>query len=177
MRLLNSVLDDLIAKAIATQQVADVDELETRDLDMADDPSLLRFLIDMRGEDTTSLQVGSAFCPSMPCCTDTPFPSLSRQLRDDLMTMLIAGHETTAAVLTWTLFNLAQNPELTKEIQDEIESVIGRSRLPVFDDMQGLVLTRYALVVRSFLPSFLCCCSLLTRFLWFRSTLQSCRRH
>ncbi|KAJ8564586.1 hypothetical protein K7X08_001046 [Anisodus acutangulus] len=31
-----------------------------------------------------------------------------RQLRDDLMTMLIAGHETTAAVLTWAVFLLAQ---------------------------------------------------------------------
>lgn len=30
------------------------------------------------------------------------------QLRDDLMTMLIAGHETTAAVLTWATFMLAQ---------------------------------------------------------------------
>lgn len=30
------------------------------------------------------------------------------QLRDDLMTMLIAGHETTAAVLTWAVFLLAQ---------------------------------------------------------------------
>lgn len=30
------------------------------------------------------------------------------QLRDDLMTMLIAGHETTAAVLTWSIFLLAQ---------------------------------------------------------------------
>jgi cytochrome P450 family 97 subfamily B polypeptide 3 len=38
MRLLNTVLDELIAKAIATQQVADVDELELRDLELADDP-------------------------------------------------------------------------------------------------------------------------------------------
>jgi hypothetical protein len=37
----------------------------------------------------------------------TPFPS-PPQLRDDLMTMLIAGHETTAAVLTWALFCLVQ---------------------------------------------------------------------
>lgn len=50
-----------------------------------ENPSLLRFLVDMRGEDTTS-----------------------RQLRDDLMTMLIAGHETTAAVLTWAMFELVR---------------------------------------------------------------------
>lgn len=52
------------------------------------DPSLLRFLVDLRGETTTNAQ-----------------------LRDDLMTMLVAGHETTAAVLTWALFQIAQNPE------------------------------------------------------------------
>lgn len=32
----------------------------------------------------------------------------SKQLRDDLMTMLIAGHETAAAVMTWTFYLLAQ---------------------------------------------------------------------
>ena len=49
------------------------------------DASLLRFLVDMRDADLEA-----------------------KQLRDDLMTMLIAGHETTAAVLTWALFCLAQ---------------------------------------------------------------------
>ncbi len=36
----------------------------------------------------------------------------SKQLRDDLMTLLIAGHETTAAVLTWTTFLLATHPDI-----------------------------------------------------------------
>ena len=58
------------------------------------DASLLRFLVDLRGEDSSN-----------------------KQLRDDLMTMLIAGHETTAAVLTWALFEVAQNPELCKKLQ------------------------------------------------------------
>ena len=50
----------------------------------------------------------------------------SRQLRDDLMTMLIAGHETTAAVLTWTLFELSRgDPRMLEDIQDEIDSVLG----------------------------------------------------
>ncbi len=46
----------------------------------------------------------------------------SKQLRDDLMTMLIAGHETTAAVLTWTLYTLAQHPEATEAIRREVGS-------------------------------------------------------
>ena len=42
--------------------------------------------------------------------------STSVQLRDDLMTMLIAGHETSAAVLTWTLFELTRHPEALKKV-------------------------------------------------------------
>ena len=73
MNLLNNVLNDLIVKALETQQQEDVKELESRNYNEMENPSLLRFLVDMRGEESTSLQ-----------------------LRDDLMTMLIAGHETTA---------------------------------------------------------------------------------
>ena len=78
LQLLNDVLEQLIKQTLDTQNKADVDELEKRNYYEMENPSLLRFLVDMRGEDTTSTQ-----------------------LRDDLMTMLIAGHETTAAVLTW----------------------------------------------------------------------------
>ena len=66
------------------------------------DPSLLRFLVDMRDADLSD-----------------------KQLRDDLMTMLIAGHETTAAVLTWTLFALMSNPDVEAKMLEEIDSVLG----------------------------------------------------
>ncbi|CAM9533011.1 unnamed protein product [Phaeothamnion confervicola] len=123
MRLLNDVLDELIRLAMATQQQASVEQLESRDLEEAEDPSLLRFLVDMRGEDTTS-----------------------KQLRDDLMTMLIAGHETTAAVLTWTLFNLAQNPDMMRRVQADVDAVLGPERLPTYDDLPQLRLARLSLV-------------------------------
>ena len=42
------------------------------------------------------------------------------QLRDDLMTMLIAGHETTAAVLTWTVYCLSQHPQYLQRLQQEV---------------------------------------------------------
>ncbi len=71
----------------------------------------------------------------------------SAQLRDDLMTMLIAGHETTAAMLTWTLFHLAQLPLLTRDVRDEINSVLGSERLPTFVDLKKLNLTRFCLAV------------------------------
>ena len=43
----------------------------------------------------------------------------SKQLRDDLMTMLIAGHETTAAVLTWTVYCLTSHPEVVARVHQE----------------------------------------------------------
>jgi len=118
LKLLNDVLNELIEKALASQNLGDVEELEKRDYDKMENPSLLRFLVDMRGEETSS-----------------------KQLRDDLMTMLIAGHETTAAVLTWALFELSQNPELVEKIRKEIDSVVG-DRDPTFDDVSKLQLVR-----------------------------------
>lgn len=70
LKLLNNVLDDLINRAKKTRQVEDIEELESRNYNEVKDPSMLRFLVDMRGADIDN-----------------------KQLRDDLMTMLIAGHE------------------------------------------------------------------------------------
>jgi cytochrome P450 len=112
--LLNNVLNDLIEKAKNTRVVEDIEDLENRDYANVKDPSLLRFLVDMRGADIDN-----------------------KQLRDDLMTMLIAGHETTAAVLTWALFELMKNPECMKKAQDEIDRVIG-DRDPTLDDIKEM---------------------------------------
>jgi len=57
------------------------------------------------------------------------------------MTMLIAGHETTASALTWAVFELVQRPELLREVQDEIDSVLG-DREPNMEDLEKLELTR-----------------------------------
>lgn len=70
--------------------------------------------------------------------------STSTQLRDDLMTMLIAGHETTAAVLTWTLFELSQQPELYRRVRDEIDEKLGDNKL-TYEIMMDMPLLRACL--------------------------------
>lgn len=45
------------------------------------------------------------------------------QLRDELMTIFLAGHETTANALTWTLYVLSQHPEIQEKLEEEINSI------------------------------------------------------
>jgi cytochrome P450 len=47
-----------------------------------------------------------------------------KQIRDHLITMLIAGHETTANALTWTFYLLAQHPEIEQRVFEEIDSML-----------------------------------------------------
>jgi len=52
-----------------------------------------------------------------------------RQLRDELMTIFLAGHETTANLLSWTLYLLTQNPEVEDKLYDEIKNVAGEGAI------------------------------------------------
>ncbi|KAL5808318.1 hypothetical protein ACOSQ3_029009 [Xanthoceras sorbifolium] len=114
LKVINDCLDGLIRNAKDTRQETDIEKLQQRDYLNLKDASLLRFLVDMRGADVDDCQ-----------------------LRDDLMTMLIAGHETTAAVLTWAVFFLAQNPSKIRKAQAEIDSVLGQER-PSFESLKKL---------------------------------------
>ena len=60
---------------------------------------------------------------------------------DDAVTFLAAGHETTANVLTWTLFLLSENPDWNERLVEEISSVLG-SGAPTPEALDQLVLTR-----------------------------------
>lgn len=62
------------------------------------------------------------------------------QIRDETITLLIAGHETTANALAWTWYLLAQHPELREELERELEGVLA-GRVPTMADMPQLVYT------------------------------------
>jgi cytochrome P450 len=57
-----------------------------------------------------------------------------RQLRDELLTLFIAGHETTSHALSWTWHLLAQHPEVALKLQREIDGVLG-GRAPGLPDL------------------------------------------
>jgi cytochrome P450 len=48
-----------------------------------------------------------------------------KQVRDEVMTIFIAGHETTANALTWTFYLLSQYPDVEEKLHDEIDSILG----------------------------------------------------
>lgn len=65
-------------------------------------------------------------------------PTLSDEdLRDEVMTMFVAGHETVATTLAWTFYLLALHPEHHDRIREEAERVCG-NRAPNFDDLPRL---------------------------------------
>jgi cytochrome P450 len=54
-------------------------------------------------------------------------PGMSDDLiRDQLLTMLIAGHDTSTALLAWSLYLLGRHPEALQRAQDEVDSILGR---------------------------------------------------
>ncbi|XP_073314389.1 protein LUTEIN DEFICIENT 5, chloroplastic-like [Primulina huaijiensis] len=114
MKLINDTLDDLIA---ICKRMVDEEELLFHEEYMNEqDPSILHFLL-ASGDDVSS-----------------------KQLRDDLMTLLIAGHETSAAVLTWTFYLLSKEPSVVAKLRNEVDSVLG-DRFPTMEDMKKLKYT------------------------------------
>jgi len=63
-----------------------------------------------------------------------------RQLRDEVMTLFLAGHETTALTLSWAWYLLAQNPEAEKKFHNELDEVL-EGRAPTVADMPRLKYT------------------------------------
>lgn len=64
-----------------------------------------------------------------------------QQLRDEAVTILIAGHETTANALTWALYLLSEHPAAFAALRDELDQVLA-GRTPTFDDLPRLSYTR-----------------------------------
>ena len=76
------------------------------------------------------------------------------QLRDEAMTLFVAGHETTANALTWTWYLLSQHPEVEAKLHEEIDSALA-SKLPVASDVVRLRYTEmvFAEAMRLYPPA------------------------
>jgi cytochrome P450 len=59
-------------------------------------------------------------------------------IRDQMLTMLIAGHDTSTALLAWTLFLLGKHPQVLQKTQQEVDNVLGGAR-PDSESVENLV--------------------------------------
>lgn len=76
------------------------------------------------------------------------------EVRDEVMTLFLAGHETTANALTWTWRLLAEHPEAEARLHAEVDDVLG-TRRATFDDVRRLPYTRqvFAEAMRLYPPA------------------------
>jgi len=121
---LNSLIENLLPRAIPTprrrrfsQAIAELDSFIFN--------IIARRRSEPGGEDLLSLLIQAADCED-GSMTD-------RQLRDEAMTMFVAGHETTAATLSWAWSLLAQHPEAQAKLHAEIDGIVGERPIQVED--------------------------------------------
>ncbi|PAN48629.1 hypothetical protein PAHAL_9G396300 [Panicum hallii] len=112
VKIIRNTVEELIVKCKEIVE-AENEQIEGEEYVNEGDPSILRFLLASRDEVS------------------------SVQLRDDLLSMLVAGHETTGSVLTWTIYLLSKDPTALRRAQDEVDCVL-QGRLPRYEDVKEL---------------------------------------
>lgn len=75
---------------------------------------------------------------------DTGEGMSEQQIRDEVMTLLLAGHETTGNQLSWTLYLLSQHPDVADRVAEEARNVLG-DRSPTSEDLRSLTYTKQVL--------------------------------
>lgn len=112
------ILNDTISKMIETRraetEISSNDNKEPKYLDM------MSMLLDARYEDGSSMS--------------------DQLVMDELITLFVAGHETTSNALMWTIYLLTQHPELQQKLQAELDEVLGE-RDAQFSDLANLKYT------------------------------------
>jgi cytochrome P450 len=90
---------------------------------------------DLSGADVLTFLLETQRCP------DRTVELSDRQIEDEILALLLAGHETTSNTLTWMWYLLSQNPEVEARWHAELESVLS-GRTPVAGDLPQLAYTR-----------------------------------
>jgi cytochrome P450 len=72
---------------------------------------------------------------------DTGQPLTDEEVHDEVMTVFMAGHETSGNGMAWTLYAVAQHPEVRKRLEAEVDEVLG-GRTPTLEDLPRLTYSR-----------------------------------
>lgn len=105
------------------------------------DETIYRFIAARRA----SGDLGDDLLGRLLAAEDEGKPGMTaQQVRDEAITLFLAGHETTAVALAWTFDQLARHPAALAALHAELDAVLA-GRLPTADDLPRLVYTRRAL--------------------------------
>lgn len=99
-----------------------------------------RLVYRMIGEHRDGRDRGDLLSALMQVRDDEGHAMSEKQLRDETITMLLAGHETTALALTWTWYLVSQHPEIAARLEAEVDEALG-GRLPSIEDLPRLPYT------------------------------------
>lgn len=66
-------------------------------------------------------------------------------IRDQIMAVLIAGRDTTAATLSWTIYELSHYPETLHKLRNEILATVGPSGAPTYEDLKSMTYLTHTL--------------------------------
>lgn len=78
----------------------------------------------------------------------------NQQLRDEAVSLFLAGYETTSTALSWGLYELTRHPDVVARLQAEVDAQLG-GRVPTFADLRNLTYTRQVLqeILRLYPPA------------------------
>jgi cytochrome P450 len=113
------------------------------------DDIVFRLIAERREQARRTGDFGSDLLGMLMAATDEGAPGESsgmddQQLRDEIITMILAGHETTANLLSWTFHLLSKHPDVERRVHEEARTVLG-DRDPVLEDVKALEYTRMVL--------------------------------
>ncbi len=106
-------LDGVVSKMIATRRAMPLDVLETKG-------DLLSMLVAAHYE-ADEAEAGAVH----PAATASGTSMTDTQVRDEILTIFLAGYETVANALTWTWYLLSENPQAAERMYAEIDEVLG----------------------------------------------------
>jgi hypothetical protein len=74
-------------------------------------------------------------------------------LRDQIIAVLLAGRDTTAAALSWTFYELARHPKVVEKLRNEITQVVGLQEPPTYEDLKSMKYLQASCSIASILQS------------------------
>lgn len=131
---------DSLQRAIALMLVPGADRLLRSSLPAPGIAKLRRSVEQLRSVADQATTSDAPLVLSLRAASNGEVGLSPTDLRDELLTLLLAGHETTALTLTWAWWFLDKHPEVATRVVDEHLEVLG-DRAPSYDDVPALHLT------------------------------------